>query len=56
MKKRQYIAIGIAQFQDSRDQVRVFYSTPENVRDHVINNYDQSLVWTFTESANAVKG
>ena len=55
MKKRQYIAIGISQYPDSRDQVRIFNSTPENVRDHVINNYDQSLVWTYTESSNAIK-
>jgi len=55
MRKRQYIAIGISNYPDLRDQVRVFYSTPENVRDHVINNYDSSLVWTYTESANAVK-
>ena len=55
MKKRQYIAIGISHYPDLRDQVRVFFSTPENVRDHVINTYDSSLVWSYTESDTAIK-
>jgi hypothetical protein len=58
--KKQYIAIGISKFEDSRDQIRKFYIdiNPDNgisARNYIINNFDSSLDWTFTESSNYIK-
>lgn len=58
--KRQYIAIGISKFEDSKDQIKTFYIdiNPNNgisARDYIINNFDSSLDWSFTESSNYVK-
>ena len=55
MRKIQFIAIGISKFNDLRDQVRIFNAVPGTARDHIINNFDSSLEWTYTESSNAVK-
>lgn len=55
--KKQYIAIGISQYQDTRDQVRAFYIDTNGIdaRNYIINHFDQSLVWTYTESNNYIK-
>ena len=55
--KKQYIAIGISQYHDVRDQVRAFYiDHKDDARNYIINHFDQSLIWTFTESNNYIKG
>ena len=55
--KKQYIAIGIAKFEDSKDQIKTFYTDNFGIspRDYIINNFDSSLDWSFTESSNYVK-
>jgi len=46
-----YIAIGKAQYHDSKDQVRHFKSKNDyQARHHIINYFDSSLIWTFTRN------
>lgn len=46
-----YIAIGKAQYHDSKDQVRQFKSKNDyEARHHIINYFDSSLIWTFTRN------
>ena len=55
--QKQYLAIGIAKFNDSKDAIKVFIAeNQENARHHIINHFDSSLDWTFTESSNYIKG
>tara|TARA_R100000935_G_scaffold47992_1_gene72279 strand:- start:261 stop:437 length:177 start_codon:yes stop_codon:yes gene_type:complete len=55
--KIQYLAIGIAKFNDSKDAIKVFIAeNQENARHYIINHFDSSLDWTFTESSNYIKG
>tara|TARA_R110000822_G_scaffold141985_1_gene279898 strand:- start:46 stop:219 length:174 start_codon:yes stop_codon:yes gene_type:complete len=55
--KKQYLAIGIAKFNDSKDAIKLFIAeNQENARHHIINHFDSSLDWTFTESSNYIKG
>tara|TARA_R100000781_G_C4046922_1_gene116059 strand:- start:531 stop:722 length:192 start_codon:yes stop_codon:yes gene_type:complete len=55
--KKQYLAIGIGKFNDSKDAIKVFMAEgQENARHHIINHFDCSLEWTFTESSNYIKG
>ena len=55
--RKQYIAIGISQHKDTRDQVRAFYVDTNGIdaRNYIINHFDQSLIWTYTESNNYIK-
>jgi hypothetical protein len=46
-----YIAIGKAQYHDSKDQVKHFKSKDDyEARHHVVNYFDSSLIWTFTRN------
>jgi len=52
-----YIAIGIAQYNDSKDAIKIFKAESQyDARHYIINHFDSSLEWSFTESTNYLKG
>ena len=53
LNKQKYVAIGISNFNDVKDSIKIFNSENQTTaRNYIINHFDCSLVWTFTETKN----